>query len=119
MRFLRRHFYSFIFAINGLKKALSSWSNLWVELLAAILVFFFGIIFNIPKVEWLIVIWCIGLVISLELMNSAIEVVLDFLHKEHHEDIKKAKDIAAGAVLVAALTSAVIGLLIFGPRLVG
>lgn len=72
--------------------------------------------FRVSQSEGLAIILAIGLVFSAELMNTAIEAVLDFLRKEHHEDIGKAKDIAAAAVLLAALTSGAVGLIIFGPK---
>jgi diacylglycerol kinase len=76
-----------------------------------------GIVFKISKNEWIAVIFCIGWVIALELVNSAIESTADFISKERNESIKKIKDLSAGAVLVAAIASAIIGLIIFLPKL--
>lgn len=73
--------------------------------------------FQVKTNEWLVLILIITIVLSLELINTSIESVLNFLHKEHHEDIRVAKDVAAGAVLIAAVASAVIGLMIFWPYL--
>jgi len=74
-----------------------------------------GWLLDIPKNDWLAVLLCIGLVNGLEALNSALEQTLDQLHPEQHPAVGRAKDLAAGAVLVAALCSAAIGLLVFGP----
>jgi len=115
--FLKKHLRSYVFALRGLQKCFSRPSNLWVEALIGVLVIFLGLFYQISGAEWLAVILAIGLVVSTEIMNTAIEAVLDFLHKEHHEDIGKAKDIAAAAVLLAALASGTVGLVIFIPKL--
>lgn len=106
---------SFKYAFEGLLTAFKEQPNLKFHLLAAFIVLFLGFIFNISKLEWLILIFCIGLVISLELTNSAIEALVDSFTEEDHPIAKKAKDIAAGAVLVASVTTSIVGLLIFLP----
>ncbi len=82
-----------------------------------ILVIIFGIVFKINITEWIICITLFGLVISLELINTAIEIVVDMITLEKNEKAKKAKDISASAVLISALSSAIIGLIIFIPKL--
>jgi len=76
-----------------------------------------GILFQISTLEWAIVLFCIGWVFALELINSAIENTADLVSKEKNDAIKKIKDLSAGAVLVAAIASATIGLIIFLPKL--
>lgn len=65
----------------------------------------------------LAVLLCIGLVMALEMVNAAIEKLCDRLHPDKHTDIKLVKDMAAGAVLWAAIISAIVGLIIFAPKL--
>ena len=83
-----------------------------------ILVIIAGIFLKISKMEWIICIILFGFVISLELVNSAIEVTVDIAMPEINEKAKNAKDIAAGAVLVSAIAAAIIGLIIFVPKLI-
>lgn len=114
---LIRHFKSYSYALRGLKSAFSSWSNLWVEFLIGFVVVAAGFYFGLSSLEWLFIILAIVLVIVTEMINTVVEVVLDFLKKEHHEDIRLAKDLAAAAVLVAAFGAAVMGLIIFLPKI--
>ena len=74
-----------------------------------------GMFFHITKIEWMFCILLFGLVLSAELFNTAIEAVVDLASPEIHPLAKLAKDVAAGAVLVSALSAAVIGLMIFIP----
>jgi diacylglycerol kinase (ATP) len=82
-----------------------------------ILVIIMGFVFNISITEWCICITLFGLVISLELINTAIETVVDMITLDKNEKAKKAKDISASAVLVSAMASVVIGLIIFIPKI--
>ena len=74
-----------------------------------------GIVFKITTTEWLFVVLAIGIVLTAELLNTAIEMIVDFIAPDFHRKAGKIKDIAAGAVLMAALTSAIIGAIIFTP----
>ena len=89
-----------------------------IHLVAAVLACVAGFYFNITSVEWIVIILCIVLVISFELLNTAIEELCNMIHPEQHPVIKKVKDIAAGAVLVAAIGSVIAGLIIFLPKLI-
>ena len=75
-----------------------------------------GFYFNISQTEWLFQTLAIGLVLSIEGLNTAVEKVADFIHPEFHERIGFIKDIAAGAVFFAALTALAIGLIIYIPK---
>ena len=108
---------SFRYAFNGLKILIKEEHNARIHLFAAVCVLIAGIVFKISTQEWLILIFCIGWVIALELINSAIENTADFISKEKSETIKKIKDLSAGAVLVAAIASAIIGLIVFLPKI--
>lgn len=110
--------------IKRLRFALSGWmyffrneTNGQIQGVVAILVTIAGFVLHISKQEWLWLILCFALVISLEMVNSAIEGLSNRLHPDIHPAIKMVKDVAAGAVLWAAVMSAIIGLIIFWPKL--
>jgi diacylglycerol kinase (ATP) len=86
-----------------------------VQFLLGILVTIAGFYFGISKTEWLFQTLAIGLVMSIEGLNTAVEKIADFIHPNYHERIGFIKDIAAGAVFFAALTAIVIGLIIYIP----
>ena len=77
-----------------------------------------GLLLEITKTEWLILCLTIALVISLEIVNSAIEGLADFITQEKNESIKRIKDLSAAAVLVSAMASIIIGIIIFVPKIV-
>lgn len=106
-----------IYALRGLLFALRTEWNMRFHLAAAVLVICAGIWLHISSVEWLVLCICIGLIISFELMNSAIEQLCNMITQQIHPAIKNIKDISAAAVLVASVVSAVAGLFIFLPKL--
>jgi len=108
---------SFSCAINGFKILVREEHNARIHLIAAILVIVLGFVFQINMFEWVSIIFSIGLVFAFELINSALENIADFVSDEKHILIKKAKDMAAGAVLSASITAFVIGIIIFLPKL--
>ncbi len=87
-----------------------------VHLFSAVIVAIAGIWTGLDQMEWMLVIILIGGMFALELINSALERTVDLVTEERHPLAKQAKDMAAGAVLVFAVTSAIIGLLIFLPK---
>ena len=109
---------SFKCAIQGIIQAMKTERNVKIHITIMILVIISGIVFKIAKQEWITCIILFGLVISLELVNSAIETTVDIAMPEISEKAKNAKDIAAGAVLVSAISSAIIGLTIFIPKII-
>ncbi len=108
---------SFKYAFEGFVAALKEEPNLKFHLLAGITVLLASYILKISKQDFVIIILVTGFVIAVELTNTAIEAVVDELIKEQHPGAKLAKDISAGAVLVAAITAAILGILIFLPYL--
>ena len=82
-----------------------------------VLVIIAGTLLKISKIEWIICVILFALVISAELINTAIETIVDMITMEKNEKAKIAKDVAAGAVLVLAIGSAIIGLVIFVPKI--
>lgn len=91
--------------------------NFKIELCFMALAIVLGLVFSISFLEWLCVIICFGLVLGGEVINSAIEAVVDLTSPEYHELAKKAKDCAAGGVLLFSIASFIIGCLIFIPRI--
>ena len=91
--------------------------NARIHLFATIIVLLAGFVFRISTNEWIAIILSIGFVISLEIINSAIENIADFISPEKNEKIKKIKDLSAAGVLISAITSFVIGLIIFVPKI--
>ena len=92
-------------------------ANGQIQLFIAIMVIVTGFALQVSVNEWMILLSCMGVVISLEMINSAVEKICDHVNPQIHPNIKIIKDIAAGAVLWAAIIAAIIGLLIFIPRL--
>ncbi len=109
---------SFVYAFNGLKLCFASEVNFKIHLLSAIAVLLLGVVFKISNTEWLAVIICIAFVTALEMINTAIEKLCDMVNAAVDPGIKKVKDIAAGAVLVVAVGSLVIGVIIFLPKII-
>lgn len=108
---------SFKYAFEGIFTGIKEEQNMKVHITIMILVIISGIMLKISKIEWIICIILFGLVISMELINTAIENTVDLITKEKNEKAKIAKDVAAGAVLVSAIASAIIGLIIFVPKI--
>ncbi|HET9463420.1 MAG TPA: diacylglycerol kinase family protein [Thiobacillus sp.] len=110
---------SFVYALQGLAYLVRMQPNARLHLLAALLVCAAGIYFGLGRAEWLWISLAIALVWSAEAFNTALELLADVLHPARHPGIGRAKDVAAAAVLIAALGAAVIGLLVFVPHLSG
>lgn len=110
---------SFRNALNGLKIVIRGEHNAWIQLVVAFCVIIAGVIFKITTAEWIAIVFVTGLVISLEIINTSIEKLADFVSQEKQEAIKKVKDISAGGVLIGAITALVIGLIIFLPKFLG
>lgn len=88
-----------------------------VQAVIAVLVLVAGLFFGISRTEWIAVLFCIALVLSLEMVNTALEKLADQTHPERHPQIGLVKDVAAGAVLWASLISVLVGALVFWPYL--
>lgn len=110
---------SFKNAFNGMIVSFKQERNMKIHISIMFLVILLGIIFKIKMVEWIICIICFALVIGGELFNTAIEITIDIAMPNFNEKAKKAKDISAGAVLVLAIASAIIGFIIFVPKIIG
>ncbi|MBQ3439638.1 MAG: diacylglycerol kinase family protein [Bacteroidales bacterium] len=114
---LRARMASFRNAWKGLSVFVRQEHNAWIHLSMTVLVILAGVLFRISTYEWIAVVFAIGLVISAEAINSAIERLADVVQPNRDERIRDVKDICAGAVLVCAMTAFVIGLIVFLPKL--
>lgn len=108
---------SFGHALTGVARTWSRERNFRLHVAVAIAVTVMAIMLQISRVEWAILVFAIGLVFTAELFNTTVEAAVDLLQPEYHATAKTAKDAAAGAVLLSALTAAMVGLLILGPPL--
>ena len=110
---------SFKYAFEGIEEAWRTEQNLKIHFVIMALVIIAGFIFKISAMEWIICLLLFAIVISLELINTAIETTVDIAMPDINEKAKYAKDIAAGAVLFSAIISVIIGLIIFLPKIFG
>jgi len=115
---LRKRLASFRYAFQGIKRLFTHEPNSWIHLFVTVCVLIAGIWLHIAVWEWIIVIMAIGFVLTAEAFNSAIECLGDAVCQEPHEYIKHAKDLAAGAVLLSAITAAIVGLIVFLPKII-
>ena len=105
---------SFAHAGRGLKLFIKTTPNLWIQIVIFLLVIFSGFYFEITYLEWAMLVFAGGLVFVSEAFNTAIEIDMDLTSPTYHPYARDTKDVAAGAVLLSAITAAVIGLLVFG-----
>jgi diacylglycerol kinase (ATP) len=108
---------SFKYAFNGLKILFREEHNARIHLFITLLAIVLGFVLKISALEWVAVMLVIGLVFITEIVNTSIENIADFISPEKHAKIKVIKDLAAAAVIVSAIISALIGLIIFLPKL--
>lgn len=113
----KKQLQSFGYAWKGIRTCVGKEQNLSFHLIATVVVTISGFVLGITRTEWMIIILCIGVVIAAELFNTAIERLVDLVSPGRHPIAGQVKDIAAGAVLVCAATTAIIGLIIFIPYL--
>ncbi|NRT12465.1 diacylglycerol kinase family protein [Flavobacterium sp. 14A] len=106
------------YALKGAIKLITTEHSVMVQFSLGIIMVIAGIFFQITATEWLFQTLAIGMVMSVEGLNTAIEKIADFIHPDYHERIGFIKDIAAGAVFFAAITAIIIGLIIYMPKIV-
>jgi diacylglycerol kinase len=113
---MKQRLQSFKHAIRGIRMVLKSERNMQIHLIFVLLVTVFGFLFNISPVEWMFCLLAFGLVMGAEMMNTAVEAIVDLVSPDYHPLAGRAKDIAAGAVLITAIAAAITGLIIFVPK---
>lgn len=109
--------HSFKYAFTGINSSVKKERNIKIHISIMLLVIIMGVLLKINYHEWLTCLVLFALVISSELINTAIEITLNLITTEINPQVKLAKDISAGAVLINALFSAIIGLIIFIPKI--
>lgn len=112
---LHKRLKSFTYAWKGIGSFLSKEHNAWIHCTAIIGVTLAGLLLGISRTEWLVVILCFAIVLAAEAFNTAIERLVNLVSPDYHPLAGDVKDIAAGAVLICAIASAIIGLIIFVP----
>ena len=108
---------SFGYAAEGIFFSFKKGTHFKIHILAAIIVTILGFAYSINAYEWLVLILISSAVISAEAINTAIEETCDVIHPEHHPGAKLAKHCAAGGVLILSIAAAIIGLIIFVPKI--
>ncbi len=108
---------SFGFAFKGIRVVFATQQNFRIHVVAGCIVGVCGIFAKLTSAEWSIITISVFLVLSMEVMNSAIEKMVDFVSPGFHEQAGLIKDISAGAVLLSAMAAAIAGLIIFLPRI--
>lgn len=109
----------FLYAFNGLVVFFRHERNGKIQLAIAVLVVLLGLSLHVSAYEWILLLACIGSVLAFEMINSSIEKLCNLVHPTHHPAVKVVKDISAGAVLWVSVCSAVIGIIIFLPKIPG
>ena len=114
---LTKRLQSFRYAFRGIGEMIRSETNARIHLLASIIAVGAGFALSIDRIEWLFLTLTVAAVWSLESINTAFEALCDVVSKEHHPQVQRAKDVAAGAVLIAAIAALIVAGLIFGRRI--
>ena len=109
---------SFRYALAGVRLLFGEEHNARIHATITVLVVVAGIVLRVSPVEWGVLVICIGMVLSAEAFNSAIERVANYLTTERDDRIRDIKDLAAGAVLLCAIAAAIVGLIVFVPHIV-
>lgn len=112
-----RFFSSFRHAFDGIMYGMRTERNMTIHFAVLLLVVVFGVVLGLSETEWMICLILFGVVIAAELMNTAVETIVDMIMPEHDLRAKAAKDTAAGAVLIVSIAAALVGLIIFAPKL--
>ena len=107
------------FALRGIRWMLLSQHNAWIHAAATLVAVTAGAIFRIDAHEWLVIVLALMAVWTAEALNTAFEALCDVASPDFHPSVERAKDVAAGAVLISAIGSVLVAVLIFGPRLAG
>ncbi len=117
--FIKNRVKSIGYAYRGALLLIKTEASIKVQFSIAVIIVILGFYFNISSTEWMLQLLALGLVISIEAANTAIEKIADFIHPEYHKKIGVIKDVAAGAVFFSALFASAIGFIIYLPKLIG
>src|SRR5690349_8725994 len=114
---IRARIKSFRFAFDGIAAFFQREHNAWLHFMATIAVFTLSALVGVDKNELLALVFAIGFVWVAEMFNTCIEWIMDFVSEQRHSEIKFIKDLASGAVLIAAITALAVGAIVFIPKL--
>ncbi|QEC45542.1 diacylglycerol kinase family protein [Pseudobacter ginsenosidimutans] len=109
---------SFGYAFKGIRNLLRYEHNAIIHLIATAVIIIAGLWLKIERWEWIVIVMAVGFVWVTEILNTCVERIMDFISTEQHPKIGVIKDLAAGAVLIAALTAVVAGAFIFIPKII-
>lgn len=115
---IKKRIKSFSYAFAGLKVLFKEEHNSWIHAVAAVCAITAGFLLDISAIEWIAIIIVIGMVISAEIVNSSLERTADFIKAERDDRKRDIKDLGAAAVLVCAITAAIVGTIIFLPKMI-
>ncbi len=105
-------------SLNGIKNAFLIEKNMKIQCVFAVFAIVIGFLVDLTEIEWILLCLTIGIVLFAELVNTSIEKVLDVYSEKYDEQIKLAKDVASGAVLITAIMSGVVGAILFLPKII-
>jgi undecaprenol kinase/diacylglycerol kinase (ATP) len=108
---------SFKYAFAGLRTLFIEEHNARIHLISAVIAIVLGLVLKISPNEWVALIVAMGLVFICELINTSLEALADFASAEKHPQIKKVKDLAAASVLISAVSALLVGIIVFGPKI--
>lgn len=108
---------SFNHAARGLSIVLRTQPNIIIHILSSFIILILGFFYHISHIEWIMLVFAIGIVLAAEAFNTSIEIDIDLTSPDYHPYARDTKDVAAGAVLIAAITALAVGLIIFVPKM--
>lgn len=114
---MRKLAYSFFHAFRGIKEAFKTQPNFRIHIVSALLVTILGLLFHINIVEWIFIAMSVMFVVVTELLNTATEFFADLIKEEYNLKIRMVKDISAAAVLITVISSFIVGVIIFIPKI--
>jgi diacylglycerol kinase len=117
MRSLGNLAHSFLYAGRGVWRAAQA-RNLRIMLVALLAVIVLAAVYDVSATVWAVVLVCGSVVLATEVLNTSIEALADYVQREYDEDIRTIKDLAAGAVLLAAVLAGAIGVIVFWPYVI-
>ncbi len=113
----KRLFKSFRYAVKGLITVFREEQNLLIQSIVGVLIIFLGLYVGLSQMEWAVIVMMIGLVLLVEIINSAVERVSDVLKPRINSYVKEIKDVMAAAVMLASVIAVIVGLIVFVPHL--
>jgi diacylglycerol kinase (ATP) len=116
--FIKNRLKSFGYAFKGFLFLIRNEANFKVQIVIAILAIILGFIFDISYLEWFVQLMAIAIVLAAEAFNTSLEKMANFVHKQHHPEIGKIKDISAAACLIVSVLALVIGVLLYLPKII-